>query len=434
MPILKDSDTPITESGVPVNTPNVNGEKPFLTNEDLKTSTIFNKERNLDSIVQYVKGMKWTVNYFLQIKNINDPVRPPDISLPVTVQKYHRIDKLVLVLQDAVNQEDFNNVTGSATINCGFLPYIGDAFIATLVGGREAIFVLTNVEIKTYNLHPVYNVEFKLLFLLDNGNAEIYNDLVMKTIQTYVYDKEHLLDYSAPIILAADYTRKINLKNIIPEIADYYLRTFTTNEKNVLALPTPSSIYIDTMLADFVYKIISPSDSNLMTRVTRIDVDLKEDIRYTVWDAIVNRNKSLLKLCTKNIDFKYTPYTQSNVLLRNVSYLGISFMANVINEGDTPVVPVAIDISIPTVSYTNPLSNGVKEYVLTDKFYTLDTANCGLLEQMLIAYLNSENLNTDSLYVLIDEYPHWSTREQFYLIPILIALIRDSISRTYSSL
>ncbi len=434
MPILKNPDTPITETGVPAGVENPNGEKPFLTNADLKTSTIFNKERDLDGIVQYVKGMKWTVDYFLQIKNINDVARSLDINLPPTVQKYHRINKLIITLQDAINQEDFSNVTGSGIINCGYLPYVGDAFIATLVGGREAIFDITSVEIKTYNLHPIYNVEFKLLYLLDGDNAEIYNDLLMKTIQTYVYDKDHLLNYSAPVILAADYTRKIDLINTLPEIADYYLKMFITNEKNVLALPTLASFYVDTMLADFVYKIITSSDSPLLNKVTRIDVDLKEDIQYTIWDVIIKRNSSLLKLCTKNIDFKYVPNIQSNVLLRNVSYLGISFMANIIHDGEVPVVPVSKDIAITSPGHTAPLSNGVVEYVLTDNFYALNKPECGLLEQLLIGYLNGENLNIDSLYTLINEYPYWTTREQFYLIPILIALIRDSISRTYSTL
>lgn len=410
--------------------------RPFLTNEELKTSLLFDKDDHLENIAHYVKGMKWTVDYFLQIRDINDTINQPDPALSPTIQKYHRINNLIITLQNPITQDDINNITGEAVINSGFLPNMYDAFKATLLGGRQAVFILTNVVARNYNLHPAYYVEFKLYKFLDDDQIA-YNDLVYKTIKEYNYDKDHLLDFSAPIILASDYKKKLDLKNIIVNLTDYYFKKFIHPEKNVLSLPTESSVYTDTLLTEFILKIINNNDSINVMNLTRLDVDLKQIIDYTIWDMIINRDISMLKRIKKNIGFKYTPYSPSNIVTRHISYLGINFIATLLNAGETAVVPNVIDISTSKDDdYQPPVLTSDENYVLSEAFYsyTADATNCGLLEQLLIDYLKGNILNTESLYTLINQYTSWSTIEQFYYIPILMVLVRDSINNTYSQL
>ena len=112
----------IDETVVPKDIP----ERPFVTQEQLQTSTIFNKDQSLDTIIQYIRGSKWGVSYFLQIKGINETIQLPDINVPVTVQKYHRINNLDLILQTAISQDNIENITGEAIVNAGFLPNVND--------------------------------------------------------------------------------------------------------------------------------------------------------------------------------------------------------------------------------------------------------------------------------------------------------------------
>lgn len=409
------------------------GEKRvYRTTTEMKTSTLFNKDKDLDSIIQYVSGMDWTVDYFLQIRDINDTVQPPDINVPATQLKYNRIKNLILKLQSPISQDDPENITGDAIINSGFIPNYGDAFLATLTGGREAIFVIESIDTKTYNLHETYYVTFKLHSLLDS-NALIYNDLVYKTMKEYVYDKDHLLDYSAPIILANDYKRKVNLKDVLPELIDYYIMTFTHPEKNLLALPTTNGVYIDTLLTDFLFKIIDTTSDIDIANLTRVDLDLSGEIKMTIWDAIIKRDISMLKRAERKINFKYTPHSVSNVTMRHTSYLGINFVAGLITSEETVVHIDYTQLSNGSVT-AKPIKTPDNNYVVSANLYDLKTTECGALEELLIQYLKGEVINATNLDKLLEEYYMWDTIEQFYLIPILIVLVKDSVNNTFTSL
>jgi hypothetical protein len=410
-------------------------EPDYTSQEEMKTSVLYNKETTLNPIIHSLDGMKWSVDYFLQILNVNDKSTPPDINIPATSQKYHRIDNLVIMLDQALEQNIPTELIGTGTIDCGFKVNVNDAFKAELLGGREAIFVVTKVTTGNYNLHQIYKIEFKLfLFLLDN--EEKWNDLKIKTMKTYVYDHEHLLDYSAPVILANDYEKKADLKRKLPEIIDYYLDSFINKEKNVLVPTTSTSLYVDTLLMDFLLKIIDTDDHNDISKLLVIDKNFNSDIKYTLWDLIIDRNIDLIKRVNKNIDFKYYPYISTRPELIELSYMGVNFIADLIGTTDTVAEPPYVDISIEQPEdYVSTVNNTIGTYVLSEAFYKLDKENCSNIENLLIDYLNNGTIiNIAQLEKLMDSYQTWSTKEQYYLIPILIVLIKDSIINTFKEL
>ena len=405
----------------------------FKTSDELKTSVIFNKDKELNTILQYISGKEWSVDYFLQLTNVNDTLTAPDLNLPPTVQKYHRINKLTFVVQDDIKQGDIDDLTGSAILNAGFSPNLNDAFIATLFGGRLGLFIITKIEIKTYNLSERFFIEYKLYKFLDY-NSDTYNDLVIKTMKEYVYDKEHLLDYSAPIILANDYVRKLDLKKAIPNMLDHYVRNFIHSNKNVLAIPTDSTIYTDTNLTSFLFKVVNHSDHIDLNKISRLDYDALEGV-YSIWDVIANRDIDLLKRVYTDIGFKYTPYAHTDPTSRQMGYLGINFVVSKL-KGTPPVIPQYTDISIPESDDFEEPTGDVSNYyyVLSESFYKQDTENMGLLELTLTQYLKGEVINYDSIDKLIRQYPMWDTLDQYYFIPILIVLVKDAINNTFKSI
>ena len=408
-------------------------KKPHRSQEELKTSIIYNREQPLENIIRYPKGSKWEVSYFLQIRDLNDTLTQPDVNLPATVQKYNRIDKLILYIQSAIQQDNIESITGEALINAGFLPNVNDVFLATLTGGREAIFIITEVQNRTYNLHYAYLCTFKI-FCFAEDNERIYNDILTKVMKTYVYDKEHLLDYSAPIILSSDYKSKLDLKVSFEEVRDYYFRTFVNYEKNVIALRTKSSVYVDTFLTEFIYRIINQSDLLIMSKLNNVDVNFREKVPYTIWDAIINRNPKLLKLCVKDIGFKYTPSGYLDLIIKNMNYLGINFIASPLGTLEEANIPID-DISKPkTQDYQLPINNERRSYVVSEDVYELSNNCVGLLDKVLVDYLECRMIKLEELEILINQYCMWDTRDQFYLIPILLVLIKDSINNTFKSL
>jgi hypothetical protein len=70
-------------------------------------------------------------------------------------------------------------------------------------------------------------------------------------------------------------------------------------------------------------------------------------------------------------------------------------------------------------------------YVLTDKFYSKDKVNASVFEKLVINYLEGNILNVNELETYINNYETWNTENQFYCIPILMLLIKDSINNTF---
>lgn len=416
-----------------VDTSNVKTDYLFRSNTELKTSTLFNKDNELSTITHYVAGEKWTVDFFTQIRGVNEEAILPDINVPVSRLKYNRINKLILHLQTPIEQSDPNDIGGEAIINAGFPPNYGDVFIATLTGGREAIFIIDELEKRTYNNHEAYSAKFKLHAFLDKDGV-FYRDMIYKTSKVYYYDKDHLLDYSAPIILAEDYKNKIDLKRYPSILANHYFKHMISKEKNVIAVPTLTSIYVDTLLNDFIYKIINRDEVPAMQNITDINVDLSNTISYTVWDAILNRDLDMLAMSERAIGFKFTPSATIDIGSRHISYLGISFMVDAL-AGVAPATLEYRDIKINTEQIiTVPLADNVDNYIFSSAFYEQDIEQCGLLESLLLQYLRGEKVDGGKLQVLLEEYIHWDTIDQYYLIPILILLVKDTVQFTYSSL
>lgn len=474
--------------------------KPFRTQEEMKTSVLFNKEAPLETIIRYPRGMNWEIDYFLQIRDLNDELIALDINLTPSVQKYNRINKLNLKLQTAISQDQIDSVSGEAIINAGFLPNMFDMFLATLMGGRQALFMVTDVQTRTYNIHKAYYVSFKIFSFVDD-KPEIYNDLINKVMKEYVYDKDHLLDYSAPVILAQDYKTKLSLKDTLPEITDYYMEKFVNHDKRVIALPTNTSIYVDPYLNSFLFKIINHTDQEVFDKLQNIELSVTNNTPYTIWDLIIDRNTKMLKRCNRNIGFKYHAYGLTQVMTKTMNYLGINFIATPLQDGESssisntniqgshgnghnydtkywghyhPSTPdnrfdktepppydhnkvcpdncdsyhnTSTDVNSATVSniidislnpkpegFISPLGEGERLYVLSSNFYNQVEGSYSLIEKLLMLYLSGHMIPADELQTLIDQYMYWDTIDQYYLLPILLVLVKEAVANTFKSL
>lgn len=510
----------------------------YVSQEELGTSTLFSKDHSLDHISQYISGMKWTVTYFLQLRNMNDELVQLDPRIAATIQKYHRINKLEIYLQNGIDQANITNIEFEAVINAGFLPNKHDIILAELTGGREALFTLKEIDVRKYSLHDAYWCTFKLLTFIDTDNADLYNNLIYKTVKEYVYDKNHLLDYSAPIILQSDYKRKLNLKNVYKEITDYYLDNFIDIDTCVLCPPTNVSKYTDIYLTDFLFSIVETTDHPEMSKIVRIDKSGLKKHPLIIWDAILRRDITMLKRLERKIGFTYNPYTYTDYNLRSFNMLGINFIASVLGKESKPIKPDYKDIStydnfftkedtevdndnnIPednntpqpinimdtneTVTdntniennenvttedtdidvennhtedntttedtdnndnsdtedkpvedngnkdnndvvidnpivikepvYENPIKIQDDAYVVSNNMYDLIDKDMGILERNLKKYLLGDLCDSNDIDIMVEQYHMWSTRDQYYCIPILLVLIKDSILNTYKQL
>lgn len=414
---------------------NTETERVFRSQEELKTSLLFSGDRDLYSITQQVKGMKWTVDYFMQLRDVNDPAQDPDINLTPTMQKYHRINNLILFLQSAINQDTPDNIEGEAYINAGIMPNKGDAFRATLTGGREAVFVLTEVTNNTYNLHRCFLVRFKLFFFVE-ANPKLYHDLQFKTVAKYVYNKDYLKDYSAPIILEQDYSNIVDLHSVRSTLIDYYLKTFISNEdtSSVIHLPLQNhALAVDTYLEQFIFSTMGVEDNIKLRDITRIHIPEEDDIQYTLWDLILDKRIDNFNRVQSDINWAQIDYyNKTYVSSRNLLYMGVKYTIQKRGRENLNIIDVAHERGI---DYEEPITKSLnKRYVFSEYFYKQDMTQCGILERAVLSLLRNEMIDTGELGKMVKQCYNWDIEDQYYGIPILLVVIKDYINNTYRSI
>lgn len=425
MPILNlDDEKPATGS-------NASTLHNYVPKEEVKAGSIFNKDTDITDIIQYVEGSKWEVDYFIQIRDVNDEPILPDVNVSNTVLKYNRINRLLLVVQDELNNANPNDpISGTAIINSGIVPNYGDVFKVTLLGGREALFIVNSVGKKIYDVHEVYNISYTLQVFLDTDTV-MYNDLVYKTIKEYIYDKDYISDMSSPIILASDYVKKMDLKSYPRKILNYYLNTFLNKDLNVLSLPTESSVYVDTLLNDFLFKIVNHDDHSDIIKINRVEYT-NPRLKDTVWDVILDRDIDALSYTEKDLGFKYTPSTSSNPNARHIGYLGVNFIVDMLFGSPALNVDV-IENPKYDANHVKLIGDDKNGYIFSDSFYNNITTD-GLIEEALLNYINGDLITDDIITPLLDSYTKWSRIEQFYFIPLLLIFITDKVRNTYKSI
>ena len=392
----------------------------YRTQEEMSTSIIFNKDTSIESIVKEVDGMPWGLNaWFSQIRDTQDEPRMPDINVSESILKYNRIDKVIVFTDSGLDE----NLSGQFIVNSGFIPSYGDVFLATVAGNREAIFVVTVVTKKTYSLQTIYEVEFNLHSFMDT-DVIFYNDLLYKTVNTYIYDKDHLVDRSAPLILKSSYKKKIEFKTQSGKLMDHYLKLFISKEKNLLS-PPAVSVMVDTLLLEFLYKLNGRSSHPKLQNINSIDVTRDHGIT-TIWDVLLNQDITLLDIVTPNIAFARSLANTGVIKTRTPSVLGVDYITREVDDTEIPRYGYT---EIPTT----PHVLGMTHYVFSSNFYDRVVTSMSDIEQLTYSYLNKELLDKDKLTTVLLEYNTWSDLHKYYLMPVLMLLTKYVVLNTYSS-
>ena len=409
-----------------------------------ETIEIVNKDQQLDKITQYIAGEEWTVDYYLQLLAKDMEIGRFDPNSPDVSKQYLHMKEMILYVDTALTQNEANELTGTAYINAGVTPNAGDVIVATLLGKRKALIGVTKVEKRTYNLNNIFYIEYKLDMFLDNNDG-VLNALNNKVSKTYYFDKDFLITNGSPILLEEDFKNKRKIIISIKDIINNYFEMMFNSERAILSIPGQDYTIIDTMLQEFIFKIINSTDSIYISRIARNT--LPDDImrQSTILDAFIHRDFDILRSCNRKIKYMNVRSFENNIRLRNIAYLGIEYVA----YPDTPDTNLMSTKVNETSCYTlkdvtNPyrVNKGLVDnlmpdidkvenyYILSKAFYEDDRANMTKFETIAMQYIIREHISNDAIVELIDDYKYWDRVQQFYFIPLLILILRDTISKT----
>lgn len=423
----------------------------------LKTAVIDTRYTPQSDLLAYIEGSTWVVDYYSQVVDKNNELQGQDTSLPSVLQQYKRIWSLELkVTQDLsqVSQDPSSNemtLQGSSNVYPFLVPQEGDMFRAGIADGREGLFKVTKVERRQIFADTAHVIDYQLI--ATNDPSRIF-DLDQKTVATYYFVKDFLLNLQNPLLIEEDYHASKKLEAYYYDMTYLYFTQFFSREFMTIVVPSQEAPTYDHGITDFVKSIMNSFDDVHIQAIRQLNVGDDGAITSTsLWTMLDRRDPKLMKyVYTKTGLVGRTSFHRS-ALMAGMRYTGIAWIVypldaklgvdftmakereksvgvNNIASTMPPYIPPPppIEGTIGMMSLIKPIDM-LDGYVLSNAFYTRDTTNLSLLEKLILDYLDFKLIAAGDILKICDDCFNWGPVEKFYYFPLVLLLIRYNLRR-----
>ena len=207
---------------------------PKIVQQENKGIVVDTKYTPLSSLITFVNGASWTVDYFSQVFDKDNDLRGQDSSQSAIYQQYTLIKGMELKVTNPLNQSQEPDskrmvVTGSATLYPFIIPNEGDMFAADVGDGREGVFRIKTSEQKSFLKQATYAIEYELVYYSDAEPGR-RTDLGAKAIRTLYYLKDFLMYGQNPLLIEDDFNAVQELEGSFYDIAKSYFTLFFNKE------------------------------------------------------------------------------------------------------------------------------------------------------------------------------------------------------------
>lgn len=407
-------------------------KKKVITNEDKQPINFDNNTvidgyagNQIERYVKYIDGKILELDYFSFIRGSNGEntlIDPADDT-----QQYLRVKQLQITLVSPITTTNYNDVTFDAVINAGIVPAENDLMVIQLLDGRLGMFKVSDITKRTYIAKKIYDIRGTFVFYSD-ANKEYFDSLYSKVKKTYIYDKSHITNNSAPIILEEKYKDKVKIADSFNGILNSYLNTFI--HQKVLSVDYNNVYHFDYNIQKLVISLL---DDNHIRLLKHIDSDY--DARRSIVDDILDGRSTMSRLVNRYYTVAGVQYDISisattallSANIKNNTIVGTETGGNYFLDTALPV-----NRNIPNMFRASP--NNL--YLFSDSFYDNNVIDLdedfSLLEVLLRKYLVNETVDIKDLETLINDMGEWQLIEQYHYTPFVLLLMRYSMLNTYS--
>jgi hypothetical protein len=426
----------------------------------------------VNSLSVYVQGSAWDVTYYKQMLNADNEAAPFDVNRPIAYQQYQKINGLELMVTAPLAHSQDNgtaifDVSGTATCYGFMVPNPGDAFIATIDNGRQAIFNVETVEKATYLKAANYVITYRSTSYVD---PTLVGNLDAKSIQTFQFVKSLLQQGQNPLMSASQYALYGGLNNLYADLVSMYFRDFFSVERQTLLIPDQEWESYDPWIVKAIIDLVSTDDNLDLPRLRQPTV--KGDramMNVTVWDALLKTNRSYLITGIQqmglvwvqhfrnwanlggvfftgmdlvlyprdprtDVDAKYSWCSQTDIknyvndgkmryaslerVLRNNDLGFFQAQCNCVEGASEPSLALPDIVPVTTDNY----------YVFTQGFYGVRGTNlASKLEVQAQNAISGDAIDLGILTTLGNNAFNWPNLERFYYIPVVLALIKIAL-------
>lgn len=424
----------------------------------IKTAVIDTRYQPQSDQIAYIEGSSWIVDYYSQVLDTNDELNGQDTSAPAPLRQYKRIWSMELkVVQDLsqVSQPDNTNqemvLQGSANVYPFLIPQVGDMFRAGILDGREGIFKVTRVERRQMSAETVHVIEYQLVGA--NDPTRVW-DLEHKTIATYYFVKDFLLNLQNPVLEEATYHASKKLEVFYYDMIHLYFTQYFSRETSTIVVPEQSGYTYDHGLTDFVKAIMNSFDDVHITAIRQLNIGDDGTITApSLWTMLDRRDPKLLKFIYTKTGLVGRKAFHRSALMAGMRYTGIERIVYPLDakrgvdfhygrEYEKCVMDDNIKSTMPAYVPPEPPQEGqvglmplikpvdmAESYVFSKAFYTRDNTGLSMLEKLVLDYLDFKIIDATNVLQLCEDSYDWGPVEKFYYFPIVLMLIRYNLRR-----
>lgn len=456
MPMLKLN--PTSQS-----TTNIKTLPTVLSTDNKSNFTTLFPESKLTSLLKYVEGYPWTVNYYGQLVNDANTLEHVDPGTPSLLQPYYQVSKMVMHVSSPLtaNYDEataVTTVTGSALFPLGIHPNRGDIFIATVDSGEDAIFVINSVIRKTHRKESLYDVNYSL-YGYTSANASLVTTIEDKVQERYFFNKDANYFNRDYLITSEVKEARDRLQVYLRDSQSYYFSVFAQKDSGGLYIPGTADSFYDPHLTEFISKTVS-FDILSQSAFYKFMYRDKYISQPSFFEMLLNRNISMNSHIHRQQGFVNSASTHNSTRFGSVFHAGVDYILYPKNPDTTKDIDKFIyrdpidaytsgyvtdknyhisSLTVQTKSNNNLYTKSLLHELFVDDYYVVSSnfynyiENKNLYEQISFAelliykFLKSEAIALEDLVLLIQSYREWSLLHQYYLLPVAWLIIRNSL-------
>lgn len=435
---------------------------PKVAAPEHKTPLVDTKYTPISSLITFVEGYWWKVNYYSQVIDTGSQLLGQDPGLNKQHQQYKLIKNLEIKAKTPINwtqDQSSKSMTaqGQSIVHSSIIPNAGDMFITDVGDGRLGVFQVNTSTQLSLLKQTAYSIDYTLIYFTDDEDQR-FKDLSEKVIVEYNYVRDFLNYGQDPLVTNTDFEAIQTLQVMYGEIMHFYMSRFYSREYKTLLVPGQGIEIYDHFLMTFINRSFNVDDhlNCGQMRVMNVGDDdvLKLDQLYTM---LVDKNPRAFSYMNRRMgvvpvsNFAVNPvaasirFTRIDMVVYPLDRNEITDDNDNLMQGKVPVqwvydksktLPGDINLQITdnVIDFdgTRPIIHEIHKdgyYVFSEAFYK-NTPGMSFLEILVRNYIHGRPNPPQDIVKALREYHNWGAMERFYYLPIGLALIK-SIIRGY---
>jgi hypothetical protein len=443
-----------------------NPNKVTLEQDVVKSIYVSDEDKAIKSLVTYVSGAPWSVQWYAGVVTEHSDIRELDTSQKAIFQQYEKINNLEIRVTTPLTESNDSTigtmkVEGSGLLYGNLVPNVNNYFLTNSGDNNTGFFRVTRVERRSFNNDSVYTIEYVLVGFTSNSTVRTQiNNIESKVIRQYYFNKDRVADGLQPLLKSEDHQQILDLNVLYKNICLEYFRTFFNKRYSTLVLPGQDTAIYDGYIVSYLMKIVTSRDAPELMLLRQHSNEENYCLEQpTIFNALLKRDISYLELCNKNMTLVSKNRFNKNSYTMGLMYTNINYVVypetydSSSQVGDDPSIITIPDIAtiLDTKNFQGSLYDAIDNtyttstqtyklyypvlrdanYVLSDSFYS-NLPDMSVLEILTKDYLNRNTLDIPMLLTISNRFKYMPRLEQFYYGPIIITLIKTAIFSTYS--